>query len=82
MVAVEARGGFGEGEAAREKARVDAQKARFLGAVQVEATGVVTFVNAERNDRDAGEVSGVEAEEVAAGGAVEVLEDGQGGVAD
>ncbi len=72
--------GFGEGETAGKEGRVDAEEARSLGAVEVEATGVVSFVDAEGNNSDTGEVRGVETEEVAAGLGVEVVENRQGGI--
>ncbi len=66
MAAVEAGSGLGEGESAGERGRVDAEQTRSLGAVQVQATGFVAFVDTEGDDGDAGKVSGVQAERVAA----------------
>ena len=72
----------GEREPAVELFRLDAEQARLLGAVEVEAVGVVAVAQSERHEADARHEFLVEAVMIGAlPGVVHVMHDGDGGFA-
>src|SRR5258708_37467691 len=66
-------------EPSGKQLRFDSQHARTLRAIQIQATGIVTVMHTKGNEIDPGQVPRVETEGITAGGAVQVLHNGQGG---